>query len=304
MSRSPSVPTYGMQERSERADFHIREKSHDNAEPAPHRHEYFQIQINLGADTTQRIGNVERPFPRHGLAFILPHRIHYIPASQGGHFLLVNFDQSFLAPQLTCSPLDLEEVSVELAPELAPFLVQQHLDFVAHGEAWEEVAQLLNKMQAQDNDRGFGAREYLRGCVLQLIGLVCRNYAQALLELSSSNAAQTGRRDALKRMTEYVRQHLADPDLNLKTTAAATYLSPNYLTHWLRRETGKTFSELVLERRMHLARTLLTTTRRPVGEVASLCGFADEAYFSRRFRQTHGIAPGQFRKRELGIGCG
>ena len=302
MSRIAPVPTFGMQERSERADFHIREKRSDNAEPTPHRHEYFQIQINLGAATTQRIGNVERPFPRHGLAFILPHRIHYIPATPDGSFLLINFDQNFLAPQLTCSPLDLEDVSIDIAPELTPFLVQQHLDFVAQGDTLNEMGQLLSKMQGQDGRRSFGAREYLRGCVLQLIGLICRDYAQPMLDLTQNNAAQTGRRDALKRMTEYVRAHLGDPDLNLKTTAAATYLSPNYLTHWLRRETGKSFSELVLERRMHLARTLLTTTRRPVGEIAATCGFADEAYFSRRFRQAHGIAPGQFRKRESGVG--
>jgi AraC-like DNA-binding protein len=31
--------------------------------------------------------------------------------------------------------------------------------------------------------------------------------------------------------------------------AAATYLSPTYLTHWLHKEIGKTFTELVLERR-------------------------------------------------------
>ncbi|EMR46575.1 helix-turn-helix domain-containing protein [Pseudomonas putida LS46] len=36
----------------------------------------------------------------------------------------------------------------------------------------------------------------------------------------------------------------------------------------------------------------------PVDEVARLCGFADEAYFSRRFRQIHGQPPGQFRRQQ------
>jgi len=31
--------------------------------------------------------------------------------------------------------------------------------------------------------------------------------------------------------------------------AAATYVSPTYLTHWLHKEIGKTFTERVLERR-------------------------------------------------------
>jgi AraC-like DNA-binding protein len=81
--------------------------------------------------------------------------------------------------------------------------------------------------------------------------------------------------------------------------AAATYLSPTYLTHWLCKEIGKTFTELVLERRMHAARNYLLNGTRPVAEVARLCGFADEAYFSRRFRQIHGQPPGQIRRQQL-----
>lgn len=295
------VPTYGMQQRAERADFHIREKVARKAEPSAHRHEYFQVQVNLGKDTVQYIGNVERPFPRHAMAFILPHRIHFVPPQPDGHFLLINFDQNFLLPHLQCSPLDLEEVTIHQAPELSPFRFQQHLDFVLDGESWEEAHTLLLRMQQLDGNREFGSRERLKGCLLQLIGIVCQCHAEPLKALANSNATQSSRRDALSRMTDYVRKHLADPDLNLKTVAAATYLSPNYLTHWLRKEIGKTFSELVLERRMHLARTLLLNSNRSVGDIASLCGFADEAYFSRRFRQSHGLPPGQFRRRESGV---
>jgi len=65
----------------------------------------------------------------------------------------------------------------------------------------------------------------------------------------------------------------------------------------LRKETGSTFSELVLERRMRLARTHLLNSEKPVSQIAQLCGFADEAYFSRRFKATQGLPPGQFRRR-------
>jgi len=295
------VPTYGMQQRSARADFHIREKATRTTAAGAHRHEYFQIQVNLGEDTVQHIGNIERPFPRQAMAFILPHRIHFVPPQPDGLVLLINFDQNFLLPHLPYSPLDLEDIPLHQAPELAPFHFQQHLDFLLEGADWEEAHTLLRRMRQLDSHREFGSRECLKGCLLQLIGIVCQRYAEPLKTLAGNNATQSSRRDALSRMTEYVRKHLADPELNLKTVAAATYLSPNYLSHWLRKEIGKTFSELVLERRMHLARTLLLNSNRSVGDIASRCGFADEAYFSRRFRQSHGLPPGQFRRRESGM---
>jgi AraC-like DNA-binding protein len=296
MDSANRVPTYGMQQRSERPDFYIRGKTEGKPETAPHRHEYFQIQINLGGDTVQHIGGVVRPFPRNTLAFILPHKLHLIPHPSEGNFLLINFAQTFLLPQLQCDPLDLEDVAIALAPELSPFRFQEHLDFTLDVENFAEIQRLLDRMRALDQNRQFGTREILKGCLLQLIGTVCALYAEPIKLLADDNAAERSRRDALARMSEYVRKNLSDPDLSLKKAASAAFLSPNYLTHWLRKEVGKTFSELVLERRMHLARTLLLNGSKPVGEVARLCGFADEAYFSRRFRHAHGMPPGQFRK--------
>jgi AraC-like DNA-binding protein len=293
------VPTYGMQQRSERADFYIRDKTARSAETSPHRHEYFQIQINLGGDTIQHIGNVERPFPRNALAFILPHRMHMIPHPADSNFMVINFSQTFLLPHLECDPLDLEDVSILLAPELSPFRFQEHLDFILEQNEFNKICAILEHMRELDRNRQFGTREMLKGLLLQLISTVCTLYGEPLMQLADGNAAQLSRRDALTRMSEYVRKHLADPDLSLKKVAGATYLSPTYLTHWLRKEIGKTFSELVLERRMHAARNHLLNGTKPVGEVARLCGFADEAYFSRRFRQIHGLPPGQFRRQQL-----
>jgi AraC-like DNA-binding protein len=301
MQSSSRVPTFGMQQRSERPDFYIRDESVRKPETAPHRHEYFQIQVNLGGDTVQHIGNMQRPFPSGALAFILPHRVHMIPHPVDAHFQVINFSQAFLLPHLNCDPLDLEDVSIALAPELAPFRFQEHLDFILAPAPFARLCALLDQMHSLDQDRRFGMRESLKGLLLQLIGGVCSQYAEPLKALASGNAAQVSRRDALKRMSDYVRKHLADPELDLKKVAAATYLSPHYLTHWLRKEIGKSFSELVLERRMHLARHLLLDSLKPVGDIARLCGFADEAYFSRRFRHIHGLPPGRYRRQQLAV---
>lgn len=302
MHPSIRIPTYGMQHYSERPDFHIRQKKASRSASGAHRHEYFQIQVNLGENTYQQISGINRPFPTGAFTFILPHRVHFVPPSSDGEFFVINFDQHFLFPHLDCSPLDLEDITLHQAPELSPFRFQEHLDFQLKGEDWAEAQHLLQRMCELNKQRDLGSREYLKGGLLQLIGMVCQRYAEPIKSLAEAKALQQTRRNALNRMSDYVRKHLADPELNLKTVAAATYLSPNYLTYWLRKEIGKTFSELILERRMHLARSLLLSTHYSIGEIARQCGFADEAYFSRRFRQAQGIPPSQFRKQEREIG--
>ncbi|WP_282372413.1 helix-turn-helix transcriptional regulator [Pseudomonas sp. PS02290] len=300
MSHPSRIQTYGMQQRSDRMDFYIRDKSARPALTAPHRHDYFQIQINLGGDTVQHIGGAVRPFPRNTLAFILPHRLHVIPHPEDGNFVVINFSQDFLLQHLQCDPMDLEDVPVAEAPELAPFRFQEHLDFTLDDADFAEVTALLVQMRDMDRGRQLGSSAILRGCLLQLIGTVCNRYEAQLLALSANKAERRGRRDAMSRVIDYIRTHIADPAMTLTDAAAAAFLSPNYLTHLLRKETGNSFSELVLERRMRLARTHLMNSSKSLSHIAEICGFTDEAYFSRRFRKAHGMPPGQFRRERRG----
>lgn len=288
--------TYGMSQRSDRPDFYIRDQSERPALMQPHRHDYFQIQLNCGTDSVQHIGGAIRPFTYRTIAFIQPHRLHFIPHPDDGRSMVINISAPFLLRNTAMDTLDLDDIPLADVPELAPFRFQEYLDFVMSEEDFAEITVLLEKMRQCDRQREFGDELRLRGYLLQLLGLVCHRYQQPLQEMAARNAEKRGQQAALNRTLRYIRRQLADPQLNLTDAAAAAFISPNYLTHLLRKTIGKTFSELVLERRMRLARMKLTTSSDSIAEIARQCGYTDDAYFSRRFRQTHGVPPGKFRQ--------
>ena len=290
----PGVRTYAMVERSDHLDFDIRDQSGRAPLTHPHKHEYFQIQVNLEGDTQQHVGGAVRPFPSRSLSFVLPYRVHLVPHPPGARFMVINFSQRFLRPDLQVDPLDLEDVPVTLAPELAPFRFQEYVDFCFDEEGFNEVTRLIGTMRQENQARRFGSLELIRGQLLQLIALSCRRWEADLLRLATAQAHQTSRRDAMTRVIRYVRDHLAE-EVALTDAAAAAFLSPNYLAHLIKKETGKTFTEIVTERRLERAQELLVSTNARVGDIARQCGFADEAYFTRRFRQWHGASPRQWR---------
>jgi AraC-like DNA-binding protein len=154
---------------------------------------------------------------------------------------------------------------------------------------------MLRQMCHENSERRFGSLEILRGMLLQLIGLTCRRYETELLRLSSEKTRSASRREALLRVSRYIRENLAR-DLNLTEAAATAFLSPNYLAHLLKNEVGKTFTDLVTERRMERAQELLANTPMRIAEVAHASGFPDEGYFTRRFRQWFGTTPRQYRE--------
>jgi AraC-like DNA-binding protein len=290
-----AVPTYAMAERADYLEFDIRDQSVRAPLTRPHRHEYFQILLTLEGSAQQTLGGAVRPVQRGTLTFVLPYRVHLVPLPKGARYIVINFSQRFLRPDLDVDALDLEDVPVSRVPELAPFLYQEYTDFTLAGRDLAEAEAMLDQMIAENRERRFGSLEILRGMLLQLIGLTCRRHETALLRLAQEKTHSTSRRDALLRVTRYIRENLRH-DLNLTDAAATVFLSPNYLAHLLKNEVGKTFTDLVTERRMERAQELLANTAMRVADVAHASGFPDEGYFTRRFRQWFGTTPRLYRE--------
>ncbi len=86
----------------------------------------------------------------------------------------------------------------------------------------------------------------------------------------------------------------AEP-LSLRDVARELGMTPGHVTTVVRRRTGRTVQEWIIERRMAEARRLLADTGVPIAEVARRVGLPDPGYFSRLFSRTHGISPRKWR---------
>ncbi|WP_310782068.1 helix-turn-helix transcriptional regulator [Mycobacterium sp. Z3061] len=89
-------------------------------------------------------------------------------------------------------------------------------------------------------------------------------------------------------------RRLGEP-LSLRDVAGEVGMTPGHLTTVVRRRTGRTVQEWIIERRMAEARELLAETDIPIGEIARRVGISDAGYFSRLFSRAHGGSPRQWR---------
>jgi AraC family transcriptional activator of pobA len=77
----------------------------------------------------------------------------------------------------------------------------------------------------------------------------------------------------------------------LKDVARAVSVSSGHLTTVVRRKTGRTVQEWIVERRMAEARRLLVETDLAVEEVGRRVGYGDPGYFVRSFKRAHDTTP-------------
>lgn len=86
-------------------------------------------------------------------------------------------------------------------------------------------------------------------------------------------------------------------DLSLTRLARELNVNSSYLSTLFKKETGKTITEYITDRRISHARHLLDSTRLQVQTVGQHCGFEDVHYFSKVFKRLTGMTPKQYRQK-------
>lgn len=85
-------------------------------------------------------------------------------------------------------------------------------------------------------------------------------------------------------------------DLSLKHLSKLLNVNASYLSSLFKKETGKTLTEFIAQKRMQHAAFLLRTTKLQVQSVAQHCGIYDVNYFTKMFKKYSGQTPKEFRE--------
>ena len=93
----------------------------------------------------------------------------------------------------------------------------------------------------------------------------------------------------------FLMQHYRQ-DITLKMVAEKVFTNPNYLSELFKNETGKNFSDYLVEIRINEAKRLLKETRLKSYEIGELVGYNEAVSFSRAFKKFVGISPNEYRR--------
>jgi two-component system response regulator YesN len=87
-----------------------------------------------------------------------------------------------------------------------------------------------------------------------------------------------------------------DPDLSITRLADLFRMNPSYLSMLFKKETGRNFSNYLMNLRLDESRKLLKAGHLKTYEVAYGVGYRNERAFSRAFKQKFGMSPQEYRK--------
>jgi two-component system response regulator YesN len=93
---------------------------------------------------------------------------------------------------------------------------------------------------------------------------------------------------------QYIKGNYMNP-LSLNMVADYVELNPSYFSDFFKTETGKNFSEYLLEIRMEKAMLLLRDPKIKIYKIGNMVGYEDAVSFGRAFKKKIGMSPKEYR---------
>lgn len=124
----------------------------------------------------------------------------------------------------------------------------------------------------------------LHGLVLETVGHFCR----------SVDPPQTIALSWLREARSFIETRFSE-NLTIEELARVVGRHPVHLARAFRHAFGETIGDYIRSARLREAARLLLASRLPIGEIAVLCGFCDQAHLSRSFKRAFGTTPGVYR---------
>lgn len=101
--------------------------------------------------------------------------------------------------------------------------------------------------------------------------------------------------EKVKKIIGYVDSSFTE-DIMLGFLSREFNISLGYLSTLIKKETGKTYSEYVMNKRLNLAKELLHDATLSIHEIVERVGYKDYFHFNKLFKKHYGITPSKYRK--------
>ncbi|MBC6309866.1 AraC family transcriptional regulator [Listeria sp. FSL L7-1582] len=264
-------------------------KHHRFAPMPEHTHQFIELNYIYSGVSKQVINGEEYQFSAGQFCLFDQNTSHSI-AEMGENDILLNV--IFRSETIKTTFIKTLESNKSIVSDflLSAALSSNTKDHFIRFDAEEnEQLQHITKMMLTEF---FDPKDYSSEMMKQYLALIFMELARVFHQ-NKAYQARIADNSALFPMLEYIEKNYKT--VTLTKMAQEFGFNKNYLSNKLRKETGKTWTELVSKQKLHHATHLLAYTDNKLVDIAEEVGYASPSFFFKQFKRHYGMTPKEFR---------
>lgn len=281
----PKMPAHSF---FEKGDIFVNKHHRFSAMPA-HTHDFLEINYMYSGSCTQRI-NGGKIHLKTGQLIVLDKDIVQEIDYVGENDILINIlmKEDTLSTGIITSSIRSQSIASNFLLNASNKDTSHNHFLLFDASGHEKIHVLLKNLIVE----GLSDERYRNQSMKLYISLIFIELTKIFQKetLESINAENLEIIDILSYIEEHYR------NLTLGELAEAFDYNPNYLGNKIKNEVGKTFIELLTDKRLNVAHELILETTLPITTISEEIGYENPSYFYKRFKERYKISPLQLRK--------
>lgn len=253
-----------------------------------HTHDYVEVIYMCSGETTHIVNGKEIKLEQGDLLFLNQSAIHEVCRAEEDD-IAVNF---IVLPEFFSAPLSMiGEEETPLRKFLVDCLCGQN---TGAGYLYFDVSEVKPIQNLLENllwilIQETPTKRKMSQMTMALLFLQLVGHTDTLVTKDQEDAA-------IFKVLRYVESNYTSG--SMAELADMLHYDLSWLSREIKRKTGKTFTQLVQEKRLAQAAFLLKNTNRNVSDISVAVGYENVSYFHRIFADTYGKSPKQYRMQE------
>ena len=248
----------------------------------------FSVSLLTDGAAVYKIGMREYSMKPGSFYFMSPQQLRYYKKIKPWHGYVFVFSEEFIRMFS----------GVSVYAEYPFFKLDANVQLHLNNEQLAELLPLLEKLHTYYNGSESDKLKYLFH-YMSLVLLKARKWyaEQHTIAPKTDKPLMLSKAfdDLLEKHFFDIASQRSESLLAVADFAAALHVSSNYLSDTVKRETGKTPTQIIKERTILEAKSLLRNTQLTVSEVAYFLLFDDPSYFAKYFKAATGVSPSNFK---------
>jgi len=254
-----------------------------------HNHNFYELIIIESGKGSHHLNGITFTYQKGDVFLLRPSDAHEFSIQRKTRFIYIKFTENYIWESLhTDKKSELNKV-IRLMMEDSSFVYESAIRNKADRE---HMLQLAGILLYEFNNKSIYSKEASADLFSAMITILIRN----TMNSGGKERVSKGTSQAEK-ILYYINVNAMDADkMKLENLAKEFTLSRNYISIYIKKQTGFSIQQHVMHQKIKAAEKLLKQSSYHINEIADQLGFNDASHFNKIFRSYKNMPPSVFRK--------
>jgi len=255
-----------------------------------HTHNFYELIFIENGSGLQLMNDVEFSYKKGDVFLLGPDDEHSFKIEEKTIFTFVKFTEQLFAEKNENNPNSKWQKKIDkllLHPNTRPGSIVN--DENERTKLFQALSLLRSEYELKDT--------FSRQVALELFGALITMVARNLNTRNKIlKPEEMGEIDKVSGVLNYIRRHILERDkLSIGVMADTFNMSPNYIGIFIKKHTGMSVQQIVMETKLKTAERYLLNSSLTISEIAARLQFTDSSHFTKIFKKYRSRTPKAFR---------